>query len=448
MRKSLPGRVRGIVLNLCAAIVFVPLLAGTAAAGQAPTGLTLDRALAMARTANRSLMVERAHLAQAQTNLDLAWSALFPTVVAQGKYTRNNLEFKFPLSTGAAGGAPQLVTIQPTNQLDGSISFTLPLIAPPAYSALQAVKASVAASEADYQTSLDSVLFSVAQAFYAAALTDEVLAARQASIEVARATVQNAQTRYDAGTVTKVDVDRAEQSLVRAQQAVREARFGQAQAYRALATLIQSDHPFKVQPASAPAASEPSYDLSTALRLRPEFRALQLSMRSFNTRSRAYAWQWSPTLSAFGSARIFNYDNFALQHHAWAIGAQLDWALYDGGTRDAQRHKAEAQAREAEARADVFRDAVRDDLANDRGLLQTKQSAQDAAQRQVNLATETLGLVRTEYEAGNIAEIDLLQAQDDLTAAKEALARAHLEVALADLSLRRAAGTFPGKAGE
>jgi hypothetical protein len=32
-----------------------------------------------------------------------------------------------------------------------------------------------------------------------------------------------------------------------------------------------------------------------------------------------------------------------------------------------------------------------------------------------------------------------------LTAAKDALAQVHFEVAVADLSLRRAAGTFPGK---
>jgi outer membrane protein TolC len=41
------------------------------------------------------LVALRAHLAQAKTNLDLAWSALFPTVAAQGKYTRNNIAFSF-----------------------------------------------------------------------------------------------------------------------------------------------------------------------------------------------------------------------------------------------------------------------------------------------------------------------------------------------------------------
>ena len=38
----------------------------------------------------------------------------------------------------------------------------------------------------------------------------------------------------------------------------------------------------------------------------------------------------------------------------------------------------------------------------------------------------------------------MLQAQDGLVAAKETLAQAHFEVAVADLALRRAVGTFPG----
>jgi len=426
--------------------VLIATLLGVEA--RATGELTLDQALAMARKANRTLVAERAHLAQAQTHIDLAWAALFPTVAAQGRYTRNNIEFKFPLGNdgaAAAGGPTRFLTIQPKNQLDGVINFTAPLVAPSAYAALGAVKTSIGAAQAEYETSQANVLFSVAQAFYAAAISDEVLAARLSSIEVAAATLRNAETRFAAGTVTKVDVDRAQLAMVRAAQAAREANFGEKQAYRALATLIQAGGEFKVAPLGAAKIEGASFELDAALSLRPEFRALELNERTLLAQRRAYAWRWSPTLSAFGSARMFNYDNFAQQHHAWAIGLQLDWLLYDGGARDAQRHLADEQAREIQARAEVLREVIRDDLSNNHGLLDTKRHAQEAAERQVALAIEALDLVRTQYEAGKAAQIDLLQAQDGLTTAKEMLAQAHLEVALADLSLRHAAGTFPGK---
>jgi outer membrane protein TolC len=421
---------------------MVLLLAGlqTATARAEPEApeLTLEQAMAMARKANRSLRVEQAHLAQARTNLELAWAALYPTVAAQGKYTRNNIAFSFPISP------TETLTVQPKNQLDGSLSFTVPLLAPSAYLALQAVRSGVGASEAQFETSQTTILFGVAQAFYAAAITEEVMSARRSNIEVARATLQNAQTRYQNGSVTKVDVDRAELALVRAEQGARESHFAREQAYRALSTLIQSERRFKVRAAVAATAEEP-LSLESALHLRPEFRALELGVRSADAQRRAYAWRWAPTLSAFGSLRVFNYDNFASEQHAWAIGAQLDWVLYDGGVRDAQRHLARAQAEEAAAQAAVLRDAIGDDLANGHGLLDTKRHAQRAAERSVALALETLELVRTQYAAGNAAQIDLLQAQDGLVAAEEALAQAHFEVAVADLTLRRAAGSFPGQ---
>jgi outer membrane protein TolC len=426
---------RGLWIALLAVCLALP----TARSEPATREMTLEQAMERARRANRSLVALRAHLAQAKTNLDLAWSALFPTVAAQGKYTRNNIAFSFPIS------ASESLTVQPKNQLDGAISFTMPLIAPPAYVALQALKSSVHASEADFETSETTVLFSVAQAFYAAASTDEVMLARQSAIEVAHATLQYAQTRHKNGSVTKADVDRAELALVRAEQGALESRFAQEQAYRALATLTQSERDFKVRAVPAVATPEETVTLDLALRLRPEFRALELSAQSADAQGRANAWRWAPTLSAFGNLRAFNYDNFAAERHSWAIGAQLDWVLYDGGARDAQRHLANAQAQEAAAQSSVLRDTIGDDLANGRDLLDTKRHAQEAAERSVALARETLALVRTQYEAGSAAQIDLLQAQDGLVSAEESLAQAHFEVSLADLTLRRAAGTFSGR---
>jgi multidrug efflux system outer membrane protein len=150
-------------------------------------------------------------------------------------------------------------------------------------------------------------------------------------------------------------------------------------------------------------------------------------------------------LSAFGNARKFNYDNFARDRYSWVVGGQLDWLIFDGGTRDAARHQARARAVEAQARAEALRDTIRDDLADGNRALETKQRGAEAAERSVALAKEALDLVRVQYEAGSVTQVDLLQAQDTLVSAQEALAQAHYDVAAADLFLRHAAGTFPGK---
>jgi outer membrane protein TolC len=406
---------------------------------EAVESLTLEQALKLARQRNRSVIAERAKLAQAQASVEQGWSSLFPTVAAQGKYTRNNVEFAFPRP-----GTTTLL-IQPYNQLDGSLSASVPLLTPAAYPALEAVKANAHAADATFEVSEASVLLSVAQMFYAASIADEVMSVRQSSIVVANATFKNAKDRFSAGTVTKVDVDRAELALVRAEQAEREARLGRDTTYRGLATLIQKAEPFKVVTPSEKPQMHDERELEQALKLRPEFRSAELTVKSFDAQRRAQGWRWSPSLSGFGLARVFNYDNFAEKRYSWAFGAQLDWVLFDGGGRDAARHLAAAQATEIAARSEVLRDSIRDDLANGRRQLETKLRGVEVAERSVQLAKETLGLVRLQYSAGTITQVDLLQAQDALVATQEGLAQAHYDVAAADLALRHAAGTFPGK---
>jgi outer membrane protein TolC len=428
-------------LFVVAAAVLVAVAPARATTLEAERELTLEQALDLAKKRNKSLVAERAHLAQAQTNLASAWALLLPTVAAQGKYTRNyNREpIAFPSTKTPSG----MLVIQPPNQLDGVISFTAPLIVPAAYPGLQSVKAGIASAEANYEVSETSLLFGVAQSFYAAGIADEVLVARRSSIDVTRATLKNAQTRLSAGTVTKVDVDRAELALLRAEQLEREARHGREQAYRALGTLLQIDGPFRVKTPEVTVIMPPAQDLDTTLKLRPEFRSLELSVRATDLQATTDAWKWSPSISAFGNARKFNYDNFNGDRYSWAIGLQLDWVLYDGGNRDAQRALANAQNDEAEARAAVLKDGIRDDLATGRSLVETKRHAVNAATRSVELARETIDLVRTQYEAGTVTQVDLLQAQDGLVGAQEALAQARFDLAVADLTLRKTAGTFP-----
>jgi outer membrane protein TolC len=243
--------------------------------------------------------------------------------------------------------------------------------------------------------------------------------------------------------VTKVDVDRAELALLRAQQMEREARHGREQAYTGLATLIQIEGPFRAKAPTALGAPPAEQPLENVLQLRPEFRGLELSTRAADLQAKTDAWRWSPQISAFGNARRFNYDNFNRDRHSWAIGLQLDWVIFDGGARDAERHLANAQEEENQARAAVLADSIRDDLKTGRSLVDTKRQGVFAATRGVELAKETIDLVRTQYEAGTVTQVDLLAAQDALVGAQEALAQSRFDLAVADLTLRRTAGTFP-----
>jgi outer membrane protein TolC len=437
-----------LALSVAVLLTAAPIAAANA---QAERELTLEQALEMGKKRNKSMVVEHARLAQVQTTLSSAWAMLLPTIAAQGKYTRNYSKFEFPgspildMNGMPTGMSTPPLLIQPVNQLDAVASFNAPLIVPAAYPGLKSVKANIESAEANYDLSETNVLYAVAQAFYAAAISDEVVTARHSNILVARATLDNAKTRLAAGTVTKVDVDRAELALLRSEQAEREAVQGRQQSYIGLATLIQLDGRFHVKAPESLPPLPPEQPLDNVLQLRPEFHALELSARAADLQAKTDAWKWSPSISGFGNARKFNYDNFARDRFSWAVGLQLDWVIFDGGNRDAQRHLADAQMDEALARVEVLKDSVRDDLINQRSLVDTKRQGVFAALRAVELAKETIELVRTQYEAGTVTQVDLLNVQDSLVNSQEALAQLRFDLAVADLAYRKTAGTFPPK---
>src|SRR5216683_7521951 len=464
-----------LAISSAAALLFISAVAGA----QGERVLTLDEALRIARQRSRDLFAARARQEQADTGVEQAWSSLLPTVSAQGKYTHNykqvelnTASFNTPVlnlaeairttttTTNPAEAAavanfqseilrltPPPAVIQQREQLDGVVQATIPLIVPSGYYGLSAARLSSEAAAATYDSTDATVLLQVAQSFYGLAGAQELLTARKNAVGVASETTNVAQNRLETGTANKVELQRAQVALLRAQQAEVEADDVRAQSQRGLATLLDLREPFRVDPEKGPKEiATPAEELARdALRLRPEVIALERNIDAVDAQAKAAGWRWSPTLSGFGNYRVFNYAGFSGDHYSWALGLQLDWLIYDGGARDSQRHLAAAQRRENEARLSLLRDTVTDDIANAQQSVQTKRSALTTALQAVDLSRQTLELVRSQYEVGTATQLDLLTAQDSLVTADVAVAQARFDLALAALSLQRSAGVFPSK---
>jgi outer membrane protein TolC len=450
--------------------------------------LTIGEALSIAHKNNRDLAQAKARVAQAHAGVLQAWVALLPQVSVQGKYTHNYKEVpldfssfvnigKLAADTGGAAiaaanaagqtalaqllqsdldklmsGAPSPLTnaskpiiIQKQEQLDGLAQATIPLLVPSAYPALQAAKATEAASRANSDVTDANVLYTAAQTYYACAGADEVVEARKHAVVLEQKALDNAKARLEAGVVNRVEVTRAELQLVRARQAVLESEDAAAQSYRALGTILNMHDEVHVVESEETRPESQNLDNLTdqALRERPEIPALTLTIRSYDLQRKSDLWKWAPTISGFGNARIFNYAGFSGDKYSWALGLQLDWVLYDGGLRDGQRKLALAQRQEQEAKLDLLRDQVRDDVYNADRNVRTKRSALDTARRSVQLSKETLDLVQVQHDAGTATQLDLLQAQDNLVSAEVALAQARFDLSLGALSLERLSGAFP-----
>jgi outer membrane protein TolC len=400
--------------TLAALLVFLAL----PGAARAERTLSLAEALDLARGANRDLAAARERVTQAEAEVALARSRFLPTLSLQGRWLRNDR------------AAPPY---QPLEIL-------------PAWPALSAAGHGRAASEATLEATSAELLLGVAQAYYAAAGAEELLAARREATAVTARTLKDARTRLAAGAASPVDVTRAELASVQAEQAVAEAEELLARVYRALATLTQLREPFAVAPGElVVAAPGPVEELTRrALSTRPEVRALREVVDARAAAVRAQELSWAPSVAAFATGTASDVASvYTGEHESWAAGLQLQWNLFDGGARIAERQRAAAQRREAELQLAKAADQLTDEVADRARAVDTRRSAVAASERGEFLAVQALDVVRTQYGAGSSSQIELLQAQDALVAARVRLAQARFDLAVADLQLRRSVGAFP-----
>lgn len=427
-------------------LVAAPLLLGAPARAEkseAPADvkpLDLIEALKLGEQNNRDLQAARERLNGAKADVERALVPLLPTLSAQGKLTINDPEVK--INTAAFGGSGELIIVNRL-QLDAVIAASIPIVMPSSYPALAGAKLNAQAQAQQLVTSAIQILTSVASSFFTAAGSDELVAARRTAIGVSQRTVDDARVRLSAGVVNRVEVTRAELALVQARQRLLEAEDSRAAAYRTLATLIRLPvGSFRVVPPAEPTEEFTSDDqlVDQALRQRPDLLGSQLQLKAIDKQITGQWLRYLPSISAFGNIRLTNAPGFGGRSDYYAAGAQLDWMLFDGLSRDAQRHSFQAQQRELVLRLDQLRDTITDEVINARRAVGTRRQGLLAAQRSVQMAQETLDLVRAQYEAGTAKQLDLLVAQDQLTTAQVGLAQARFDLALAVLNVRKVTG--------
>ena len=88
-------------------------------------------------------------------------------------------------------------------------------------------------------------------------------------------------------------------------------------------------------------------------------------------------------------------------------------------------------------------DTVVDEIANASLQVDTRRKALEAAKVSLELARETLTLVREQHRVGTASQLDLLQAQDALIVSGVDVARARFDLEVAEIELDRSMGEFP-----
>lgn len=406
--------------------------------------LTLVRALRLARARSPVIAEAAAGVREAEAGMAVAKAQGGLRLGANGAYVR----FQDPPSVGlgplgswtplAANGF--LVHVGARQPLYTGGRTVLGVRAGEA----MVVAAAAARNAADVELSA-----TVARAFDDALLARSLRRVAENAVAALRYALRVAREHRDAGTVTALDVLRAESKLATAEVALREAQEAEITARERLAAAVGLAPDAPPEPAGdldAETGTAASIDPSR-LTLRdpgpPDVAALIAEATALEARAKATRASLRPGVGVWASAFVTRPE-IVTGNQRWNSellgGLYLSWPFFDSGNARGQASALEASAARSRARAEQLLDrAAVESRAAYRDLARSIEDAR-AGRENIDRAERIAGIARDRYADGLGLQLDVLQAEADLTAARGWYLRVLHRVRSAMIELRRSNG--------
>jgi outer membrane protein len=443
-------------LNLLLTLAVASLAAmgmPPAQAADTNTPAWLTRPLSLADALNTAHL-QNATILKANNDLEASHGIVvqtravaLPQLVASGQYKYTDphaIEGFFPGST------------QPNENWNSGIQIVQTIYGGgKLIAAIQAAGATKQQALAQYQTSVANMLLSVRLAYYDTLLAGQQITVHEASVNLLQKELEDQQHRFDAGTVPKFNVLRAEVAVANERPNLIRARNDFRIAKNNLANLLGYNLPRDVWENiplnltdgldTAPYQVNLPAAIEQALTRRTELTALrkQVQLQQLNIVNAKSGYK--PTVSVFAGYGWYNAQftpPVTLDHdiNGWNAGAQLNWNIFDGLLTHGKVIQAKAQFEHAKTDlADQSRQielAVRTAYSD---FLQARETL-DSQEKVQEEADEALREANARAEAGTGTQLDVLDAETSLTQARTTQIQAQHDYAAARARFERAIG--------
>ncbi len=402
--------------------------------------MTLSRVIELAEKRNLSLAAIQEDLKTAEARLQSSWSVLLPSLYGGMNYTMYDHEDRSTVNG-------QSVVSRSRDDLDASLTVSLPLISPRTWLNVSAAKTDRDISRLTAEDTRQALIFSVAQAFYQALTARSLIEVYRSQIDSIERHLEVASIRHRSGVGDRLDVTRAESDLISSREELIKAHFALDDARDALATLIRSgDLPLPVDDSGS---DFKEIDVSStrvvenAVDRRPDLKVARRGMELARKQNLANWMQFVPTLNASWQYAYQITDPPASQvnidRSRWFAGLVLNVPLFDfsffpslGQSRSTKRKSNyNAQLAEDNARTEI-RQTMRD---YEKSVLLVR-----TARRKIGIAEESLRLSEDDFETGTGSSLSVSDSRRSLQAAQVDGAVKKLEARLAHLKLLRVMG--------
>lgn len=397
----------------------------------------LSNLIERATAGNLDLKTAQARVREARARRGVAQAGLFPTLNAGGSATRGR-------------GSEQLSRgeIQDLYRLGFDASWELDIFGRVRRS-IEAAQGDLEASEADYHDVLVSLVAEVALNYVEARTLQTQLAVAEENLKSQQETLQLTQWRFEAGLVSRLDVEQARGNLESTRAQLPKLRSGIEEAKNRLAVLLGAFPgalegqlgPRKPIP-EAPAEVTIGVPAET-LRRRPDVRRAERQLAAQTARIGVATADLYPTFSLPGSIgleALTTHNFFDTANRAWSVAGSFAWTIFKGG---AIRQNIEVQNALQEQALNQYEGTIRTALeevenalvayAEEQNRKQALTEATDAAQKSADLA-------RNQYASGLIDFQSVLDAERSLLTFQDQLAQSRGQVTSNLISLYKALG--------
>jgi outer membrane protein len=318
-------------------------------------------------------------------------------------------------------------------------------------SSLRSAKLTREQSLAQHQAVVADTLLEVRKSYYDTLLAEQQIKVRTASVELLQRELQDTTRRYDAGTVPRFDVLRAEVELANAKPRLSRARNAWRISKNNLANLLGynlpsglwEDIPLQLTDRLEviPYTIELPAAIAQALERRPELVALRASEGLARESVTGAKSGYKPSVQVFGG---YGWRSSAFQRdltfdvEGWTAGAELNWQLFDGGSSIGKVTEARALEKKAAVDLDDAGRRIELEVRTAYSSFIEAREVLDSTEKVVEQAEEALRLAKSRYDAGAGTQLDVLDAETSLTEARTIKNEALHSYLVAQASLARA----------
>lgn len=411
--------------------------------------LSLVDALNLALQQNSSIREARADLESTYGLVVQTRAVVLPRLRATGNYTDTDPN---DIDTFPSFGGPPFIQAHQNWRADVQIVQSI-------YeggrigSALRAARLTKDQALLQYQTAVADTLVSTRVAYYDVLLAAQQIVVHEASVDLLSRELQDQQHRYEAGTVPRFNVLRAEVAVANERPALIRARNDSRIAKNNLSNLLGYNLPRAVWEdiplhlvdglQAEPYAIELPAAIEQALERRTELGALrkqeQLQRENVINAKSGY----KPSVQLFAGYDFHNYqfvDDPSRNVRGWNAGAQMSWDLFDGLLTHgkvlqarAQHDRSMAELEDTGRRIELEVRTAYSTFIEAREVLESQDKVQEEAE-------EALRLARARADAGTGTQLDVLDAETSLTQARTTQVQALHDYAVARARLERATG--------